>query len=133
MVGVVDPDAVWFVADDRTLWLLPVSGSDTQWYRNLEKDRAITIEAGEMRRNLRARLLKDERTVHDVIRQFRERYTPEEIKRWYKGLDVAVQISLHRDIKILRQGTAQNEILNRQRQAPDLGVIRVQSESGQSP
>jgi hypothetical protein len=32
---------VWFVSDDRALWLLPVHGSKTQWYRNLKKDRAI--------------------------------------------------------------------------------------------
>jgi deazaflavin-dependent oxidoreductase (nitroreductase family) len=85
---------VWFVADEHALLLLPVNGSETQWYRNLEKDRAITIEAGTMRRDLRARLLKDTQAVREVIRHFREKYTPEEIKRWYKGLDVAVQIPL---------------------------------------
>jgi len=85
---------VWFVSDDRALWLLPVAGSNTQWYRNLEKDRAITIQAGTERQDLRARLLKDARAVSTVIRQFREKYSPEEIKRWYTGLDVAVQIPL---------------------------------------
>jgi hypothetical protein len=28
---------VWFVYGDGALWLLPVYGSDTQWYRNLMK------------------------------------------------------------------------------------------------
>jgi hypothetical protein len=32
--------------------------------------------------------------VNGVIRQFREKYTPEEVKRWYSGLDVTVQIPL---------------------------------------
>ena len=36
---------VWFVFEENTLWLLPVSGSRTQWYRNLKKNRAITIQA----------------------------------------------------------------------------------------
>ena len=83
---------VWFVSDARGLSLLPVYGSKTQWYRNLQKDRAISIHAGTKRRGLRARLLKDKRAVSAVIRQFREKYTSEEIKRWYSGLDVAVQI-----------------------------------------
>jgi deazaflavin-dependent oxidoreductase (nitroreductase family) len=83
---------VWFVSDDRAIWLLPVSGSDTQWYRNLEKDRAITIQAGEVRSDFRARLLKEEQAVSDVIQQFREKYSPEEIKHWYTRLDVTVQI-----------------------------------------
>jgi deazaflavin-dependent oxidoreductase (nitroreductase family) len=83
---------VWFVSDERGLSLLPVYGSKTQWYRNLQKDRAMTIHAGAKRRDLRARLLKDKRAVSAVIRQFRKKYTSEEIKRWYRGLDVAVQI-----------------------------------------
>jgi deazaflavin-dependent oxidoreductase (nitroreductase family) len=85
---------VWFVSGDRTLWLLPVKGSDTQWYRNLKKNRAVTIQAGAKRFDLRARLLKDARAVSTVIQQFREKYTPQEIKHWYTGFDVAVQIPL---------------------------------------
>jgi deazaflavin-dependent oxidoreductase (nitroreductase family) len=85
---------VWFVSDDRSLWLLPVNGSDTHWYRNLKKDQGIGIQAGKVRRDLRAKLLTDAGAVNDVIRQFREKYSPEDIKRWYTRLDVAVQISL---------------------------------------
>jgi deazaflavin-dependent oxidoreductase (nitroreductase family) len=44
---------VWFVSDQNALWLLPVYGSNTQWYQNLQKNRAITIEAGNERRKLR--------------------------------------------------------------------------------
>jgi len=40
---------VWFVSDDKALWLLPVTGSRTQWFRNLEKNRAITIQTGSAR------------------------------------------------------------------------------------
>jgi len=83
---------VWFVSDDRLLWLLPVRGSDTPWYQNLEKNPAITVDAGGERRDLRARLLNDPQAVSEVIRQFREKYTPGEIKRWYTRLDVAVEI-----------------------------------------
>jgi deazaflavin-dependent oxidoreductase (nitroreductase family) len=85
---------VWFVSDGRVLWLLPVKGSDTPWYQNLEKNPAITVDAGGMRRDLRARLLSDPQAVNEVIRQFCEKYTPGEIKRWYSRLDVAVQIPL---------------------------------------
>jgi deazaflavin-dependent oxidoreductase (nitroreductase family) len=85
---------VWFVYGDGVLWLMPVYGSETQWFRNLEKDRAITIQAGEHRRDFRARLLKDAEAVNSVVRQFREKYTAEDIKRWYTRLDAAVKISL---------------------------------------
>jgi deazaflavin-dependent oxidoreductase (nitroreductase family) len=85
---------VWLVSDDRAIWLLPVYGSKTQWYRNLMKNRAITVRAGSQRKEFRAKLIKSQGAVSTVIRQFREKYTPEEIKRWYSGLDVAVQIPL---------------------------------------
>jgi deazaflavin-dependent oxidoreductase (nitroreductase family) len=83
---------VWFVSRDRVLWLLPVKGSETPWYQNLEKNPAITVDAGGVRRDLRARLLNDQEAVSEVVRQFREKYGPEEIERWYTLLDVAVQI-----------------------------------------
>ena len=85
---------VWFVFEDHALWLLPVYGSRTQWYRNLQANRAITIQAGSERRDLRPRLLKDAQAVRKVIRWFREKYTAEQIMRWYTRLDVAVQIPL---------------------------------------
>jgi deazaflavin-dependent oxidoreductase (nitroreductase family) len=83
---------VWFVFEESALWLLPVYGSRTQWYRNLQANRAITIHAGSERLGLRSRLLKNAPAVRKVVRQFREKYTPEQIKRWYTGLDVAAHI-----------------------------------------
>ena len=85
---------VWFVFDGRALWLLPVYGSRTQWYRNLQKNHAITIRAGGEQRDLRARLVKSPPAVSKVIERFREKYTVQEIKRWYTGLDVAAHIPL---------------------------------------
>ncbi len=85
---------VWFVCEGNALWLLPVYGSQTQWYRNLGANRAITIHVGKERRAPQARLLKNPAAVRGVIQRFREKYTPEEIKLWYTGLDVAVQVPL---------------------------------------
>jgi deazaflavin-dependent oxidoreductase (nitroreductase family) len=85
---------VWFVADDHALWLLPVNGSKTQWFRNLKRNRALTVQAGAHRQDLRGRLIQSPGAMSLVLRQFREKYTPEQITRWYSGLDVAVQIAL---------------------------------------
>ncbi len=87
---------VWFVFEENALWLLPVYGSETQWYRNLRADPAITIRAGSERRTLRARAVKEPRAVRKVIRWFRQKYTPEEIARWYRGLDAAVKVAVGR-------------------------------------
>jgi deazaflavin-dependent oxidoreductase (nitroreductase family) len=85
---------VWFVHDQNALWLLPVYGSKTQWYRNLQKNRAITIQAGSEKRDLRARLLRNSESVAEVVSRFREKYTAKDIKRWYTDLDVAVQVPI---------------------------------------
>jgi len=37
---------VWFVLEGDKLYLLPVQGSDTQWYKNVLKNPSIRIEAG---------------------------------------------------------------------------------------
>ena len=37
---------VWFVLEGDKLYLLPVNGSDTQWYKNVLENSSIQIEAG---------------------------------------------------------------------------------------
>jgi len=36
---------VWFVLQDDKLYVLPVQGSDTQWYKNVLKNPMIRIDA----------------------------------------------------------------------------------------
>ena len=45
---------VWFVVEKDKLDLLPVKGSDTQWYQNVLKNPSIRIEAGGEAIELRA-------------------------------------------------------------------------------
>jgi deazaflavin-dependent oxidoreductase (nitroreductase family) len=37
---------IWFVYEDDKLYLLPVQGSDTQWYKNVLANPKMTIKAG---------------------------------------------------------------------------------------
>jgi hypothetical protein len=37
------PRPVWFVHEGNTLYLLPVQGSDTNWYRNLRANPTLKI------------------------------------------------------------------------------------------
>ncbi|MBI3961167.1 MAG: nitroreductase family deazaflavin-dependent oxidoreductase [Deinococcus sp.] len=85
---------VWFVLEGTTLWLLPVKGGRTQWYQNLLADPTITIRTGRQRQTFQARAVNDPETVGAVVTQFRKKYTPGEIARYYTGLDVAVEVAL---------------------------------------
>jgi len=87
---------VWFVLQGTSVWLLPVFGSKTQWYLNLKANRVLTVQVGKESRRLQARLRKDKSAIREAIQWFREKYTAAEIKRWYTGLDAAVQVPLTR-------------------------------------
>jgi deazaflavin-dependent oxidoreductase (nitroreductase family) len=81
---------VWFVFENQKLYLLPVHGSDTQWYRNVLEDPSIQIDARGEGGDFRAVPLKDAGSVKSVIEKFREKYGAGDVKKYYSKFDVAV-------------------------------------------
>jgi deazaflavin-dependent oxidoreductase (nitroreductase family) len=81
---------VWFVMEGEKLYLLPVQGSDTQWYRNVLKNPAIRIDARGAEGEFRANPIADAKTVKSVIEKFREKYGATDVKKYYSKFDVAV-------------------------------------------
>src|SRR6202453_4067133 len=65
---------VWFVLEDDQLYLLPVQGSDTQWYKNALKNPAIRIKAGASERELKTQPITDRTQVSAVADSFRKKY-----------------------------------------------------------
>lgn len=86
---------VWFVEDGKALHLLPVKGSDTEWFRNLLKNRTITLAAkGTKWIARKVTVIKDRARVRKVADMFRARYGAGDVKKYYSKLDVAVRIPL---------------------------------------
>ena len=85
---------VWFVLEDDKLYLLPVQGSDTQWYKNVLKNPSIRIEAGGDAAELRAVPVTDPKQVASVVEKFRAKYGPSDVKKYYSKFDVAVLADL---------------------------------------
>jgi deazaflavin-dependent oxidoreductase (nitroreductase family) len=83
---------VWFVIDGETLYLLPVQGSDTQWYKNVLKNPSIRIDARGAEPGLRAVPVTDARAVKSVVDKFREKYGAGDVKKYYSKFDVAVAV-----------------------------------------
>jgi deazaflavin-dependent oxidoreductase (nitroreductase family) len=81
---------VWFVLDGHKLYLLPVRGSDTQWYRNVLKNPQIRIDARGVEAEFRAIPSTDAKAVNSVIEKFREKYGAKDVKKYYSKFDVAV-------------------------------------------
>jgi deazaflavin-dependent oxidoreductase (nitroreductase family) len=85
---------VWFVLEGDTLYLLPVHGSDTQWYKNILQNPEMGIAARDKKGKFHATLVNDRKTVESVVEKFREKYTATDVKKYYSKFDVAVTIQL---------------------------------------
>ena len=81
---------VWFVYDDSELYLLPVQGSDTQWYKNVLKTPAMRVDARGTEGEFQAIPLTDAKQVASIVEKFREKYGTGDVKKYYSKFDVAV-------------------------------------------
>ena len=81
---------VWFVLEGEKLYLLPVSGSDTQWYKNMLKNPSIGIDARGAKAELKAVSITDAKQVSSAVEKFRAKYGPGDVKKYYSKFDVAV-------------------------------------------
>jgi deazaflavin-dependent oxidoreductase (nitroreductase family) len=81
---------VWFVFEDEKVYLLPVRGSDTQWYRNILKNPSIRIEARGEKGEFRGVPIRKAESVKPVVEKFREKYGAGDVKKYYFKFDVAV-------------------------------------------
>ena len=81
---------VWFVLDQDELYLLPVRGSDTQWYENVLKNPSIRIGAGSVEAELKFAPVTDASRVASVVDRFRDKYGASDVRKYYSKFDVAV-------------------------------------------
>ncbi len=81
---------VWFVFEDDKLYLLPVQGSDTQWYKNVLKNPSIRIDVRGAEAKLKAVPITDAAQVKSVVEKFRAKYGASDVKKYYSKFDVAV-------------------------------------------
>ena len=81
---------VWFVLDEDKLYLLPVQGSNTQWYKNVLKNPSIRVNSRGAQGEFQAVPITDSAPVSSVVEKFREKYGANDVKKYYSKFDVAV-------------------------------------------
>ena len=81
---------VWFVMENDTLYLLPVKGSDTEWYKNALKNPKIRIQAGHADAEVKVTPVTDAKQVTSVVEKFRSKHGAGDVKKYYSKFDVAV-------------------------------------------
>jgi deazaflavin-dependent oxidoreductase (nitroreductase family) len=83
---------VWFVIDDDKLYLLPVRGSETQWYQNVLKNPSLQVDARGAEAAFRAAPITRPKPVNSIVEKFREKYGAGDVKKYYSKFDVAVLV-----------------------------------------
>jgi len=85
---------VWFVRDGDKLYLVPVNGSDSDWYKNVLKTPTIRLAAEAAQLEATVTPTSDTAKVEQVLDKFRAKYGARDIEAYYPKHDVAVEVPL---------------------------------------
>jgi deazaflavin-dependent oxidoreductase (nitroreductase family) len=92
--GRIISNPIWFVAEGDKLYLLPVKGTNTQWYQNVLRNPTMRIAAGNAEEELRATPISDTKEISSVVEKFRAKYGTGDVKKYYSRFDAAVVVPL---------------------------------------
>jgi len=84
------PRPVWFVHEGDIVYLLPVQGSVTNWYKNLLVDPALKISVNGVETTAEGKVITDSNRVDDIVGKFKSKYGQRDVKKYYTKFDVAV-------------------------------------------
>jgi deazaflavin-dependent oxidoreductase (nitroreductase family) len=85
---------VWFVRQDGKLYLIPVTGTDSQWYKNILVTPAIRLTARGIRYATDASPVRDAGKVAQIVDAFRTKYGARDVASYYPNPNAAVEITL---------------------------------------
>jgi len=85
---------VWFVREPGKLDLLPVTGTDSQWYKNVLARPGVRVVAGGAELTAQATPVTDPARVAEVIDAFRAKYGSDNVTNYYPNPNVAVELPL---------------------------------------
>ena len=89
------PRPVWFVNEGDILYLLPVQGSNTNWYKNVQKNPRVKISTnGQQIITGKVKAITDTNKVKEVVEKFRSKYGASDVKKYYTKFDVYVELLL---------------------------------------
>jgi uncharacterized pyridoxamine 5'-phosphate oxidase family protein len=83
---------VWFVVDATTVYLLPMYGTDTKWYKHVTANPEIELSVNGKKVRAQTRSLLDAQQLTDVTDRFRSKYG--QLERYYRKLDVAIAVTI---------------------------------------
>jgi deazaflavin-dependent oxidoreductase (nitroreductase family) len=85
---------VWFARDGGTLYLVPVSGSDSNWYKNVLRTPTIRLAVGGAERTASAAPVTEPGRVGEIVDKFRAKYGTRDVAAYYPKQNAAVTVPL---------------------------------------
>lgn len=85
---------VWFVTEGESVYLLPLTGSSTEWYKNVLKTPRVRLSVGGAQATANVVPITDESRVDEIVEKFRAKYGARDVEAYYPKHDVAVEIPL---------------------------------------
>jgi deazaflavin-dependent oxidoreductase (nitroreductase family) len=85
---------VWFVTRGEKLYLVPVTGTDSQWYKNVVQTPSLQLAADGTQHSAKAMPVTDPGTVAQVVDDFRAKYGAQYVADYYPNPNVAVEVPL---------------------------------------
>jgi deazaflavin-dependent oxidoreductase (nitroreductase family) len=85
---------VWFVRDGDRMDLVPVTGTDSHWYKNVLKEPVIRVVAGSAQLTARATPVTDPARVGEILDMFRAKYGARDVAAYCPKPNVAVEVPL---------------------------------------
>jgi len=88
------PRPVWFVLKGTEVLLLPVTGTSSQWYKNILQNPLVKITSSGQTITGKLHTITGKREVGEVIQLFEKKYGPRDVKRYYPNPNVAAGLTL---------------------------------------
>jgi deazaflavin-dependent oxidoreductase (nitroreductase family) len=85
---------VWFVLDNEKVVLVPMRGSDNNWFKNLTKNPQIELGVGDIAISFKATIVRNPDRVEKVLDRFRAKYGSVWSESYYTKRDVYVEVPL---------------------------------------
>ncbi|MER5334430.1 nitroreductase/quinone reductase family protein [Micromonospora sp. NPDC002717] len=85
---------VWFVQEEDSVFLVPITGSDSDWYKNVRRTPFIQVAANGTALSSSATPITDADRVNHVVEMFCQKYGADQVEAQYPKHDVAVQVPL---------------------------------------
>jgi len=88
------PRPVWFVVKGKEVLFLPVTGTDSQWYKNILRDPSVKLRVEQQTFGGKLRPITSKDKITKVIDLFKEKYGAPDVKRYYPKTNAAASLEL---------------------------------------